>query len=151
LPTGYAASLESTAPSCSGGRGRQYNNRHNLRADWVSDEVRTRLPLSKWLGQTSDNLAARWLLQLEGESLEEAAPHDMVVNRCMEIIDKRFLFVGITELFCESLFVYSVLIGAERPPLWRHLGRSFAPCPSDLSQSILEQLEYKTRIDAAIW
>ena len=75
----------------------------------------------------------------------------MVVNRCMEIIDKRFLFVGITELFCESLFVYSVLIGAERPPLWRHLGRSFAPCPSDLSQSILEQLEYKTRIDAAIY
>lgn len=129
----------------------QYNNRYNSFADWVSPEIKDGMSLREWVEISPDNIFTRWILKLEGKELQDSQSLEDTIKQCTDIIKDRFLMVGATEMFDESLFVYSLLSGEKKIPLWRHRGTSNAPQIEDLNIETINRIKLKTEIDAHVY
>ena len=62
-----------------------------------------------------------------------------------------FDMVGITELFCESLFLTCTLTGLQKVPFWRRLTSSGGPKPQNLSDKMRGQIETITAGDQILY
>lgn len=132
-----------------------YNNRHE---DWVPDYYRNGITLRQWLCDHYENDLCLWFLmvshpiprpfeyhalrhRLQGIPAEELA--EMAVDAAL----KNFDFVGITELFSESMFIFGLEMNCDVLPLWKHLGSSGAPKPEDVHPDIVDMIKTRHAAD----
>lgn len=77
------------------------------------------------------NLAARTIraveLRLDKEEFFTPIPNKELFKQALEVIEKRFFMVGIIEMFEESLFVMSSLVGIPEIPLWERTNATIRP------------------------
>lgn len=126
---------------------------------WVSDEIKQGATLDEWV----DILIRqrRWPPGLApGEYLSHCWIASGLVPRCIEpdqagvirhVLDNYFSFIGITELFDESLYVFSKKMALSRLPKWRLLGNSDRPNEDQIDKTTLAKIESMMEIDMQIY
>lgn len=126
---------------------------------WVPDEIKQGATLDEWV----DILIRqrRWPPGLApGEYLTHCWISSGLVPKAIEsdkaevirhVLDNYFSFIGITELFDESLYVFSKKMALSRLPKWRLLGNSDRPSENQIDKKTMEKIESMMKIDMEIY
>lgn len=126
---------------------------------WVPEIIKEGVSLEEWLDYlVANNLrpGGMW----PGEYFYQAwidsslVPENIgkkrydVVNY---VLDQYFSFIGITELFDESLYIFAKKFGYKSLPTWKLLGNTDRPSNSQISPKILEKIEELMPMDRRIY
>jgi hypothetical protein len=87
----------------------------------------------------------------QNQNLNEGQLFDLAY----EVLCEQFAFVGITELYNETLVAFSLAFGLNRVPLlgasWLNGENVFSPKDEDIAPRILEQIREKNAVDCELY
>ncbi|WP_298363922.1 hypothetical protein [Azospirillum sp.] len=132
-----------------------YNNRYE---SWVPDYYRNGITLRRWLEDHCENDLCLWFLMtdhpiprpFEYHGLRhrlQGIPAMELAEMALDAARRNFDFVGITELFSESMFIFGLAMKCDSLPLWNHLGSSGAPKPEDIHPEIIDMIKTRHAAD----
>jgi hypothetical protein len=74
-----------------------------------------------------------------------------ILASATHVLNKYFTFVGITELYDESLFILAGYLGLKKLPLWKFFGGSGRPSLENINPRIIRKIDSITQIDKELY
>lgn len=74
-----------------------------------------------------------------------------VLASARHVLERYFSFVGITELYDESLFILAGFLGLKKLPVWKFFGSSGRPNPENINPAVIRKIASLVQVDTELY